>query len=98
VASKWLELLKELFPKTSRVSLPFNPKTALQSAYYLKLLEAAAPSLALELKGVPVSTAGEIEAEITQLAEFEEGGHRNAASRRESRYPGGRPYARRERR
>jgi putative ABC transport system substrate-binding protein len=69
VASKWLELLKELVPKTSRVSLPFNPKTALQSAYYLKLLEAAAPSLALELKGVPVSTAGDIEAEITQLAE-----------------------------
>jgi putative ABC transport system substrate-binding protein len=69
VAGKWLELLKELAPQTSLVSLPFNPKTAAQSAYYLKLLEAAAPSLALELKAVQVSNAGEIEAEIAHLAQ-----------------------------
>jgi putative tryptophan/tyrosine transport system substrate-binding protein len=69
VAGKWLELLKELAPQTSRVSLLFNPKTAPQSAYYLKILEAAAPSLALKLKVVQVSNAGEIEAEIDQLAQ-----------------------------
>jgi putative ABC transport system substrate-binding protein len=69
VASKWLELLKELAPQTSRVSLLFNPKTAPQSAYYLKILEAAAPSLALKLKVVQISNAGEIEAEIDQLAQ-----------------------------
>jgi putative ABC transport system substrate-binding protein len=69
VAGKWLELLKELAPQTSRVSLLFNPKTAPQSAYFLKILEAAAPSLALKLKVVRVSNAGEIEAEIDQLAQ-----------------------------
>jgi putative ABC transport system substrate-binding protein len=69
VAGKWLELLKELAPQTSRVSLLFNPKTAPQYAYYLKILEAAAPSLALKLKVVQVSNAGEIEAEIDQLAQ-----------------------------
>jgi putative tryptophan/tyrosine transport system substrate-binding protein len=69
VAGKWLELLKELAPQTSRVSLLFNPKTAPQSAYYLKILEAVAPSLALKLKVVQVSNAGEIEAEIDQLAQ-----------------------------
>jgi putative tryptophan/tyrosine transport system substrate-binding protein len=69
VAGKWLELLKELAPQTSRVSLLFNPRTAPQSAYYLKLLEAAAPSIALKLKIVQVSNAGEIEAEIDQLAQ-----------------------------
>jgi putative ABC transport system substrate-binding protein len=69
VAGKWLELLKELAPQTSRVSLLFNPKTAPQSAYYLKILEAAAPSLALKLKVVQVSNAGEIETEIDQLAQ-----------------------------
>jgi putative ABC transport system substrate-binding protein len=69
VAGKWLELLKEFAPQTSRVSIPFNPKTAPQSAYYLKLLEAAAPSLALTLKAVQVSNAGEIEAEIAHLAQ-----------------------------
>jgi putative tryptophan/tyrosine transport system substrate-binding protein len=61
VAGKWLELLKEF-------SILFNPKTA-PAAYYLKLLEAAAPSLALKLKVVQVSNAGEIEAEIDQLAQ-----------------------------
>src|SRR3974377_2597155 len=53
----------------SQVSIPFNPRTAPQSAYYLKLLEAAAPSLALTLKAVQVSNAGEIEAEIAHLAQ-----------------------------
>ena len=69
VAGKWLALLKELAPQTSQVSIPFNPKTAPQSGYYLKLLEAAAPSLALTLKAVQVSNAGEIEAEIAHLAQ-----------------------------
>ena len=69
VAGKWLELLKGLAPQTSRVSILFNPKTAPQSAYYLKLLEAAAPSLALELKAMQVSNAGEIEVEIAHLAQ-----------------------------
>jgi putative tryptophan/tyrosine transport system substrate-binding protein len=55
VAGKWLELLKEVAPQTSQVSILFNPRTAPQSAYYLKLLEAAAPSLALELKAMQVS-------------------------------------------
>jgi len=37
--------------------------------YYLKLLEAAAPSFTLKLNPVPVSTAGELEAEVTSLAQ-----------------------------
>jgi hypothetical protein len=61
-------------PQTVRVSLPFNPKTAPQSAYYLKLLEAAAPALALKLKALEVSTAPEIEAEIAELAKETNGG------------------------
>jgi len=69
VAGKWLELLKELAPQTSRVSLLFNPRTAPQSAYYLKILEAVAPSIALKLRIVQVSNAAEIEAEIDQLAQ-----------------------------
>ena len=69
VAGEWLELLKEINPQTSRVSILFNPKTAPQSAYYLKLLEVAARSLVLELKAVHVSNAGEIDAEIAQLAQ-----------------------------
>jgi putative ABC transport system substrate-binding protein len=69
LAGKWLELLKELAPQTSQVSLPFNPKTAPQSTYHLRLLEAAAPSFALKLKVMHVSNASEIEAGIGQLTQ-----------------------------
>jgi putative tryptophan/tyrosine transport system substrate-binding protein len=68
VAGKWLELLKELAPQTSLVSILFNPKTA-PFAYYLKLLQAAAPSFALTVKAMQVSNAGEIEAGIDGLAQ-----------------------------
>jgi putative ABC transport system substrate-binding protein len=69
VAGKWLGLLKELAPHTSWVSVLFNPRTALQSTYYLKLLEATARSLALNLKTAQVSNADEIDAEIDRLAQ-----------------------------
>ena len=69
LAGKWLELLKQLAPQSSRGSVLFNPKTAPQSAYYLKLLEAAALSLALKLKIVQVSNADEIEREIDELTQ-----------------------------
>jgi putative tryptophan/tyrosine transport system substrate-binding protein len=69
VAGKWLGLLKELAPQTSWVSVLFNPQTAPQSTYYLKLLEATAPSLALNLKAAQVSNAGEVDAEIDRLAQ-----------------------------
>jgi putative ABC transport system substrate-binding protein len=69
VAGKWLELLKELAPQTSWVSVLFNPQTAPQSTYYLKLLEATAPSLALNLKATQVSNADEVDAEIGRLAQ-----------------------------
>ena len=68
VAGKWLELLKQIAPQTSQVSVLFNPKTS-PSNYYLKLLEAAAPSLGFELKPAKVSNADEIETEINQLAQ-----------------------------
>ena len=68
VAGKWLELLKELAPQTSLVSILFNPKTA-PFAYYLELLQAAAPSFALTVKAMQVSNAGEIEAGIDGLAQ-----------------------------
>ena len=60
-------MLKQLAPQGSQVSVLFNPKTAPQSAYYLKLLEAAALSLALKLKIVQVRNADEIEREIDEL-------------------------------
>jgi putative ABC transport system substrate-binding protein len=68
VASKWLELLKEVAPDTSRFLVIFNPKTAPQSYYYLRQLEAAAPSFSLTPIVVNVSTPDEIESAINSLA------------------------------
>jgi putative ABC transport system substrate-binding protein len=67
LAGKWLELLKKLSLRTSRVAVVFNPKTAPQSDYYLKLLEAAAVASGLALDVVHVSSANDIETTIDKL-------------------------------
>jgi putative tryptophan/tyrosine transport system substrate-binding protein len=69
LGGKWLELLKELAPRTSRVSIMFNPKTAPQSAIYLKTLETASTRLALPLVVAHVESSEEIEATISGLAQ-----------------------------
>ncbi len=68
LAGKWLELLRELSQRTSRVAIIFNPKTAPQSGYYLKLLEAEAVSAGFSLEVVHVSSANDIEAIIGKLS------------------------------
>jgi putative ABC transport system substrate-binding protein len=68
VAGKWLALLKELVPHASRARIIFNPKTAPQADYYLKLLAAAAPALTLTLDVVRVDSADRIAAAVNELA------------------------------
>jgi putative ABC transport system substrate-binding protein len=68
IGGKWLELLKDVEPQTTQVLVLFNPKTAPQSYYYLKTMEAAAPSLQLSLKAAEVNSTAEIENAITRLA------------------------------
>jgi hypothetical protein len=54
--------------------VPFNPKTSPQSTYYLKSLEAAAPALTVTVSAAHVSSAGEIEAAVADLAQSPGGG------------------------
>jgi len=68
VGGKWLEILKEIAPHTSRVSIMFNPKTAPQSAFYMKSLEPAAASMGLTLLVAPIGSGEQIEAAIVELA------------------------------
>jgi putative tryptophan/tyrosine transport system substrate-binding protein len=74
IGGKWLEILKQIAPGTSRVLVPFNPKTSPQSTYYLKSLEAAAPALTVTVSAAHVSSAGEIEAAVADLAQSPGGG------------------------
>ena len=59
MGGKWLELLKEIAPRTTRVALIFNPDT--HSGQIFQSLEAAGPSLGIQAVQTPVHNAAEIE-------------------------------------
>ena len=68
IGEKWLELVKEIAPRVSRVALLFNPDTALDARNYLSPLEAAAPSTAIKPVSMPFRTATELELAIGTFA------------------------------
>src|SRR6266481_3262630 len=68
MASKLVELLKEVAPGVTRVALMFNPETAPDGgAYFLRPVESAAPALKVKIIPAPVRTAGEIDQAVTAL-------------------------------
>jgi putative tryptophan/tyrosine transport system substrate-binding protein len=68
LASKWLELLKEISPAINRVAVLFNPGAAPGGgAYYLQPFEAAARSFAITPIAAPVRNPGEITQAIASL-------------------------------
>jgi len=64
LSGKWLELLKEVVPGLTHVGFMFNPETASFAEYYWRELEAAAPSAAVTVTGMPVHDLGEVESAI----------------------------------
>ena len=70
---KWLELLKEIAPGISRVTLMFNPAS---TPFYPSFLRefGAAPSLAIKLSASPVHDDAEMEAAIRAFAREPAGG------------------------
>jgi len=61
IAGKWLELLKEIAPRVSRVAFLFNPATATYFEYYTKPFNAAAASFGVEAIAAPVHDRSELE-------------------------------------
>src|SRR5712691_7260294 len=74
VAGKWLELLKEIAPRVSRVALLFNPATAPYFEYFLNPFKAAAHSIAVEAIAAPVRDRSEFEAVVAAQAHEPNGG------------------------
>jgi putative ABC transport system substrate-binding protein len=75
LVSKWLQLLKEIAPRVTRVTAIFNPATAPSGGlHFLRLAEAAAPSLAIQLKAGPVQDVAEIERVVAAVAREPNGG------------------------
>ena len=74
MASKWLELLKEVAPRVVRVAFLFNPATAPYAEYYLSPFKAAAASVAMEPIAAPVRSTFELESAIAAQARTPNGG------------------------
>ena len=60
LVGKWLELLKELAPRITRVGTIFNPDTTIAQTFN-SAIEAAAPSFGMSAKPIPVHDDTEIE-------------------------------------
>jgi putative ABC transport system substrate-binding protein len=69
MGGKWLETLKEISPRVTKVAALYNPKTAPYAGSLLGFVAAAAPSFAMEATAAPVQDAAEIERAIDALAE-----------------------------
>jgi ABC-type uncharacterized transport system substrate-binding protein len=68
IASKWLELLKEIAPGVTRVVILLDPETATHADYYLDPFKAAAPSLGVEAISAFVHNMSELETVIAAQA------------------------------
>jgi putative ABC transport system substrate-binding protein len=69
IGGKWMELLKEIAPRTARVALLTNPATAPQLQFYMPSIKATASSVAVEVNVAPVHTKEEIEGAIAAQAQ-----------------------------
>jgi len=68
MAGKWVELLKEVAPDVTRITLLFDPAIGPVN-YYRGSIEAAARSLTIALKPAPVGDVAAIETEIAASAQ-----------------------------
>jgi putative tryptophan/tyrosine transport system substrate-binding protein len=68
LGGKWVQLLKEIAPRTVRVALLFNPATAVPIQFFTPSIQAAASSFAVEVSTAPVHTKDEVEGVIAAQA------------------------------
>ena len=68
IGDKLLELLKEIAPDLARVAVMFNPDTSPQSKFFMRSIEAAAPSLGVKTIETHVHATGDIEPAIEKIA------------------------------
>jgi putative ABC transport system substrate-binding protein len=74
IGGKWLDLLKEAAPGLARVAVMFNPDTSPQSKFFMRAVEAAAPSLGVKVVMAVVRTTADIEPACESFAREPNGG------------------------
>jgi putative tryptophan/tyrosine transport system substrate-binding protein len=73
ISAKWLELLKEISPRVTRVAVLRDPAIA-QGIGQFGAIQSVAPSLGVEVRPANVRDASEIERAIAALARSSDGG------------------------
>jgi putative tryptophan/tyrosine transport system substrate-binding protein len=66
MAGKWLEMLTQITPKVSRVSVVYNPATAPFASLMLRTIEESARALGVAVEPVPVHDAATIAALVSR--------------------------------
>ena len=74
MGAKWLDLLKQMVPTVERVGVMSNPETAPQSKFFLRSIEAVAPSFGVKVIAAPVHSEVEIRQAIESLGSEPNGG------------------------
>jgi len=74
IGNKWLDLLKEIAPGLARAGVMFNPDTSPQSKFFMRSIEAAAPSLGVQASVIPVRATADIEPAFEHLVRAPNGG------------------------
>jgi putative ABC transport system substrate-binding protein len=68
IGSKWMQVLKDIAPETTRTAVIFNPDTAPYYRLYMSSIETGGASFAVKTFEAPVRSRVEIEAVISGLA------------------------------
>jgi len=74
MVGKWLEILKEISPSTSRVLLLLNPENVPQWTGYTQFLKPLAEERGIEIDPGPVRNGDEIEGQIEAFSRKQNGG------------------------
>jgi putative ABC transport system substrate-binding protein len=74
MSGKWLQLLREVAPRTRRVAFLFNPNTAPYFRSYLEYLKTAAAAFAVEAIAAPVNDPSELDSVIAAHAREKDSG------------------------
>jgi putative ABC transport system substrate-binding protein len=74
LGGKWVELLKEIAPRTVRVALLLNPETSAPPQFFMPTVQAAASAFAVEVHAARVHSKDEIEGIIAAQARSPGGG------------------------
>jgi putative ABC transport system substrate-binding protein len=68
LGGKWVQLLKEIAPRTVRAALMFNSTTAVPLKFYMPSVQAAASTSGVEVNAAPVHAKAEFEGVIAAQA------------------------------